>query len=115
MRRNSVSLREHYDALWLERQARLDERWKAQQEAVDRAQEELSKRLDLLNELRENILTRDEYDAKHQVLTVALQRNSEQLTALSGQRQGFLEFRTGLIATLVVLVGIAALISPHIH
>ena len=51
-----------------ERDRSLFERWEAQQTALTKALNELEERLALLNELRENVLTRTEYDGKHDAL-----------------------------------------------
>jgi len=64
-----VGLREYFDAVLEERQARLDERWVAQEQAIGKATSSLEARLELLNELRSDVLTRNEYDSKHELLT----------------------------------------------
>ena len=51
-----VTLRDHLDALWQERDRRLEERWRAQEDALRKALASMDRRLDLLNELRENVL-----------------------------------------------------------
>lgn len=71
---DSVDLRDYFEALWVERDRRLTERWTAQQEALTKATSQLEARLDLLNELRSNVLTRQEYDAKHDALLTEMSR-----------------------------------------
>lgn len=99
-----VSLRVHLEALLAasdrryaelanERMARLDERWDAQnkaleaaftaaREALQTALVELKAQLALLNELRTGVLTREEYDAKHEILKAELASMGERVAEL---------------------------------
>lgn len=79
-----ISLRDHFDSLWTEREKRLDERWRSQELALTKATNELEERLQLLNELRSNVLSREEYDGKHESLTAEIARNKSEMDALRG-------------------------------
>jgi hypothetical protein len=70
---NYVSLREHFNELWVEREKRLNERWASQdnavtaafaaaKEALVTATSTLDRRLELLNELRGNVLERAAFE-----------------------------------------------------
>jgi hypothetical protein len=79
-----VTLMKYFTDLLNERDRRMTERWNAQQDALIKATDQLEERLDLLNELRGNVLTRTEYDAKHESLSIEIARNREAIDRLRG-------------------------------
>ena len=83
--RDDVPLRQYIEAILREHEKRYDERMNAAKEAVELATTQLEARLDLLNELRSDVLTREEYDGKHQTLTNEIARNREGLERLRGE------------------------------
>ena len=104
-REKGISDVDHLEALWVEREkrleqvaaermARLDERWHAQSKALTAAFEaerealatalaELRSQFSLLNELRTGALTRDEYDAKHEALKAEIASVAARLADLT--------------------------------
>lgn len=90
---NKVGLREHFEALWLERDRRLTERWTAQEQALTKATDQLERRLDLLNELRGEVLTRQEYDAKHDALLTELARIRSMVDAVRSNSMSYEDHR----------------------
>jgi hypothetical protein len=80
-----IDVRSYLEALWVERDKRLDERWRAQQTALEKATTALERRLDLLNELREGVLSRDEYDGKHEALLGQMARLREDVDRIRSE------------------------------
>ena len=83
--REAVTLREYIEAILREHEKRYDERMGAAKEAVELATTQLEARLDLLNELRSDVLTREEYDGKHQTLLNEIMRNREAFDRMRGE------------------------------
>src|ERR1700679_4024465 len=60
---DSVSLREYFEAILHEREGRYQERFNSQANAINKAEEALGARLNLLNELRSGVATKEQLDA----------------------------------------------------
>jgi len=67
-----------------ERDRSLLERWQGQQNAIAKATRDLEERLALLNELRDNVLTRGEYDGKHEQLSGEISRLATSIETVRG-------------------------------
>ena len=148
-----VSLRDHFNALsaerekrhndlWTEREKRLSERWQAQdaavhaafaaaKEALVTATAELGKKLELLNELRGNVLQREEYDAKHETILTELAHVRSEIgqlhlqiaaqpeiralergqTKSAAEREGHVTTLRDVIAVAAVVVAVLAIIA----
>lgn len=63
---DSVPLLKHINALLSERDKRQEQRFRGTEKAIKKAEASVNKRLDLLNELRGNVATRDQLDAMAQ-------------------------------------------------
>ena len=118
--------------LWNEREKRLNERWESQERALVMRTTELEQRLELLNELRGNVVNRDEYEAKHQSLVLQTARNYEAIVELRkdvavgspssheleavvqrsvGEKAGIAEFWNRGLSILALLVSLGVLIA----
>lgn len=114
-----------------------------QKEAVQKAENATERRLEGMNEFRNALsdqgklmMPRREYEQAHQEIVRQVAQLREDISELrtnvavgpaslaklqsftdtqTGARQGAVDYRTTMLAVLLVLVGIAAFISPHIH
>ncbi len=102
-----ISLRDYFDAILKERQERLDERFVAQEQAINKATSSLETRLILLNELRAGVLTRAEYDSKHELL-------NHQIADLEKWRANIMGRAVAIALIGAVLIAAAAAILTHI-
>jgi hypothetical protein len=96
---NKVSLRDYFDAL---RTADL--------RANDIATKALDRRLDLLNELRGNVLSRDEYLAKHEALEAEISALRDRVNRSEGKGQGFSSAWAIAVAVVTIMIAIAAVV-----
>lgn len=73
--KDKISLREHIEVLFLEKEKQLELHFKLLDQALELSKELLEKRFSLLNDLRSSVekdrvlyLTRIEYEAKHELI-----------------------------------------------
>ena len=133
--------------LWNEREKRLNARWKAQEAALRIALDGQRAINDKQNEFRgaledqaqrteRDMMSRKEFEAKHEALVLQINVNSEALAELrkdvavgspqvhalqtdadtsSGLRLGAAEFRTTLLAVVALLIAAGTLVALLIH
>lgn len=63
VRQARITLERHLDAILTEKERRYEQRWASQQEAIDKAEKSIGERLNLLNELREDVVTTGQFDS----------------------------------------------------
>lgn len=89
---------------------------KADLRANDIATKTLDKRLDTLNDLRINVLTRDEYNTAHGALEDKLTALTDRFnTEVAGRRQGGVALWGYIIGAFGLLVGVATVVILVVH
>ena len=68
-----IALKDYFDTRITELETALRDKFVAQDKALDLATDQLEKRLTLLNELRGNVITKTEYDARHYLLETKIE------------------------------------------
>jgi hypothetical protein len=105
-----ITIREYFEAILAERDIRYGERFQAQERELITAKAELDARLGLLNELRGNVLTREEYNAKHETLVAELTVLRDRMNRSEGKGSGYNAAWLIAVAIITILVAIAAVI-----
>ena len=98
-----VTLREHFEAILIERDKRNEQRFQSQGEAVRKAESALNSRLDLLNELRGDVATKSQIQATDQRVQDIVSR----LDRIEGKS-------SGISSSLVMAISIATLLAGAI-
>lgn len=102
-----ISSRRYLEALLVERDRRLDERFALQQRALDIASQGLSKRLEALNDLRGAVVSRGEYEEKHKALT---ERHDADMEAVWKELNQFQRWRSNVTGRAVALAFLGAIL-----
>ena len=80
---------------------RLQQHFDLDEKARSLAYESLEKRLELLNELRADVMPRTEYDVRHEAIALRVQR-LEKVVWMSAGAGGFLGVITGIILRVII-------------
>lgn len=88
----------------------VEHHWDNHQREHDRAQVVLDGRLHVLNELRSGVLTRDEYNARHDALVVQMNALQERVTKAEGRSGGISSSWGVIVAVVTILVAIGGVI-----
>lgn len=71
--KEGVALKDYFDSKITDLETALRDKFETQDRALDLATTQLEKRLGLLNELRGNVLSKEEYEAKHLLLETKIE------------------------------------------
>jgi len=109
----NITVKQHFDALLRERDKRHRQRDALMGRAIETALASLNKRLDLLNELRGNVATREQLDA----VTLRMTDLKSTLDLLAGANTGKDKTWAVIVSATVVagvLFGIAGFFLAHL-
>ena len=88
----------------------VEHHWDNHQREHDSAQVVLDGRLHVLNELRSGVLTRDEYNARHDALVLQLNALQERVTKMEGRGSGISSSWGVIVAVVTILIAIAGVV-----
>lgn len=116
------TLKAHIDQRFVDQDRAVQAALQAAEKAVTKAEVAAEKRFDSVNEFRATLqdqastfMPRAEAEIRVSSLQDKVDLNTEFVNRTGGENAGRLDSRAVLFGVLVILAGIAAAVSPHIH